>query len=270
MRKAYLLIALPLALAACGGGGAKHAARTAGRAPKIDPVSYVRRAAHKTAAAPSEHMTMTGKVGASGVDVSLRGAGDFSNTQHAGTLRATFAAAGMNGKIDEVMDGTTVYMSSPLFASSLPAGKKWVKVDLQKLGKSQGLDFSSLMSRSPTQAFRQLEAAATVEQLGAETIDGVATTHYRVEHLDVSKLPQGSKLEALAHPKYGPIDIWIGNGNGYIYRETLSVGYTASGQTATMRMSTSFSRFGEAVHATPPPASETVDGSNLATGGLGG
>jgi hypothetical protein len=24
------------------------------------------------------------------------------------------------------------------------------------------------------------------------------------------------------------------------------------------------------VHATPPPASETVDGSNLATGGLGG
>lgn len=264
MRRGLLLIALPLALVACG-GGAKHA----GQGPKLDPVSYVRHAAHKTAAASSEHMTMTAQGGASGVDVSLTGSGDFSNTQRVGTLDATFTASGLTGKIREIMDGTTIYMSSPLFAGSLPSGKKWMKLDLQKVGKSQGIDFSSLMARSPTQAFQQLEAAATVKEIGAETIDGVATTHYRIEHLDLAKLPQGAKLEALAHPKYGPIDVWIGNGNGYIYRETLSVTYAVSGQSTTMKMSTSFSRFGESVHVTPPSASETVDGSSLAVGGLG-
>src|SRR2546423_11416705 len=98
-------------------------------------------------------------------------------------------------KITEILAGTTAYMSSPLFGTKLPAGKTWLKVDFQQLAKSQGLnDPMSLMSQNPTQALGRLEAAGTVKEVGTETIDGVATTRYRVTALDITKLPQGAKL----------------------------------------------------------------------------
>lgn len=270
MRRASLLLLagpLVLVLAACGGSGRSASAP---QQVQVDPAKYVRHAAVKTAQAPSEHMTMTGKVTASGIGISMSGSGDFSNARHQGTFTAAFSFAGMNGKIDEVLDGTTIYMSSPLFSTGLPAGKKWVKLDLATFGKSQGIDYSALMSRSPTQAFQQLEAAGKVTKVGSATIDGVRTTHFRVEHLDISKLPQGAKLEALAHPAYGPIDVWIDNGNGYVRRETMSFSYTVKGHKATMSMTSDFSKFGEPVRVAVPPANETLDGTKLASKGLGG
>ena len=263
MRKfALLLVAAPLVLAACGGGSSKAQVQA-------DPVAYVRQAAHATAAT-SEHMTMTMKMSFGPMSMTMGGAGDVSNKPLKGAFALHMGLLGKDIKMQEILDGTTIYMGSPLFASQM-GGKKWVKVDLAQLGKVQGLDMTSLMSRNPAQAIEQLEAAGTVTKVGTETINGDSTTHFRVTNLDPSKLPQGAKIKQLAHPKYGPIDVWIGDANGYVYRETMSVGFStpgSSGQSATMTMSVNLSKFGEDVHVTVPPASETGDATQLP--GFGG
>lgn len=267
MRRAALLLVLaaPLALAACGSG---H--KAAGpQQMHLDPAAYVRHAAHKTAAATSEHMAMTGTATAVGMKITLRGSGDFDNAKQLGSMHASFSAGGLDGSIDEILSGTDIYLRSPLFTSQLPAGKTWMKLDLQKFGKSQGLDFSALMSQSPTQALQRLEASGTVTRVGTETIDGTATTHFRVENVDLSKIPAGTKIEALTHAKYGPFDVWIGDRDGYVYRETFSVSYSTGGQDGSMSTTMDFSRFGEPVHVTVPPSAKTLDATTAAMGGLG-
>jgi hypothetical protein len=178
---------------------------------------------------------------------------------------------GRNIRMQEVMSGATIYMSSPMFSSQLPSGKTWMKLDLQKFGQAHGINYSSLMTQSPAQTLQKLDAAGSVDNLGTETINGVETTHYQVTNLDLSKLPQGAKIAALGlHPKYGPIDVWIGNSNGYVYREQMSFSYSIGGQSASMAMTVNLSKFGEAVHIGIPPASETVDETSLAMMGAGG
>jgi hypothetical protein len=253
---ALLLVAAPLAFAACGGGSPTAQV-------KVDPVAYVKHAATRTNATSSEHMTMTGTISAAGQSIDLKGSGDYLNHPAKGTFGFSMSGMGQSLAYTMVQDGTAIYVSSPALDSRLPVGKKWIKVDLQKLGNAAGFNFSSLMSRTPAQALQQLEAAGSVKTIGTETVDGVDTTHYQVTNLDVSKLPQGAKLQALAHPKYGPIDVWIGNKDGYIYRETASIDYSAAGQTSSISTEINLSNFGEKVNVSVPPASETVDASSM-------
>jgi hypothetical protein len=263
---ALVFLAAPLALAACGSSSPRA---ISGGPHKFDPVAYVKQSAQKTAALPSEHMTMTGRMDVGPMQMGVSGSGDYSNTTHQGSFTVNASVMGQNIKMTEVLDGTTIYMSSPLMTQDLPAGKTWVKIDLAAAAKANGgVDISSLMSRSPTQALQQLEAAGTVKKIGTETIDGTATTHYWVEHLDVTKLPQGAKLAALGQITYGPIDVWIGNADSYVYRETMSFAVKASGQRTALTMRSDFSKFGEKVDVTVPPADETTDASNLP--GFGG
>jgi hypothetical protein len=263
MRKGLLLLALPLALAACG----DHSYQVA---PKPDPAAYVRHSASRTAGTPSEHMTESDTISAVGQKAVITAVGDYSNSPSRGSFTASFSFPGHTLKFNEILDGTMLYLRSPQLSRKLPAGKKWFSIDFAKVAKSHGIDYSSLMSQTPTKALQQLEAAGTVTQVGTETIRGVATTHFHVANLDVSKLPQGAKLEALAHPTYGPIDVWIGNSNGYVYRQTMSFSFSIKGVSGSITISADFSKFGEAVHVTVPPASQTVDETNKALQGAGG
>jgi len=260
MRKfALLLLVAPLALAACGGGSSSSV--------KVDPLAYVKHSAQKTARMPSEHMTMTGTVSAGPMEINMNGSGNFSNTTKQGQMSVAMTLMGRNIRIEEIVAGTTIYMRSPMFSSQLPSGKTWMKLDLQKAGAAQGIDYSSLMSQSPASALQQLGAAGSVKSIGAETIDGVETTHYQVTNLDISKLPQGAKIQALAHPQYGPIDVWIGNKDGYVYRESLSFTYSVSGQSASMSMRIDLSKFGENVNVTVPSSNLVFDTTSLTMGG---
>jgi hypothetical protein len=259
---ALLLLVAPLALAlaACGGG---TSAQT-----QVDPLAYVKHSANKTAGLPSEHMKTTLTVSVAGQDISLNGSGDYTTSPARGAFSMSTSLMGQDVKINAVQDGTTIYMQSPAFSAELPSGKTWMKLDLQKAGAASGLNYSSLMSRSPAQALQQLEAAGSVKNLGTETIDGVETTHYQVTNLDLSKMPQGAKIQALVHPKYGPTDVWIGNEDGYVHRESTSFTYSVMGQSASMSMQTDLSKFGEKVKVTVPPASAVYE-APMSVPGLG-
>jgi hypothetical protein len=236
----------------------------------VTPVAFVKQAAHKTAQAPSEHVALEGTTKVAGQAIGLHGQGDFDNQKKLGTLHATFTAGGLNGAIDEVLNGTTIYLKSPLFSATLPQGKSWIKLDLQKFGQSQGIDFSALTSQNPADALNQLARTGSVATVGDETVNGADTTHYRA-HIDVSKVPQGKKLQALANAKYGPVDLWIGKDDGYVHRMRTSYSVQPNGTAAAQQVAFTmdFSDFGKSVDVSLPPAGQTVDATKAAINGVG-
>jgi LppX_LprAFG lipoprotein len=263
MRRALLaLLALPLATAACGG-----AASTGSNDATMTPIAYVKSAAVKTQRATSEHMALRGTITVSGQVVTVKSDGDFDNASHAGSMTVQFNAGAFEGSIDEVIDGTTVYMRSPLFADALPKGKSWVKLDLAKAAAAKGLDVSSLGAQSPTQTLAQLGVLTSVTEVGDEQVGGADTTHYRGR---VTKLPQPKSAAAkafLAGAKYGPYDVWVGKDDGYVRRVSFSFA-TASKQA--ISLTSDFSDFGKDVSVTVPAETETVDATNKTIQGLGG
>jgi len=258
-RAAVALLALPLALAACGGGGGSSSSSTTTGAT---PIAYVKGAAAKTSTATSEHMTLKGTLTVAGQSVILNSEGDFDNPNRRGTLHLGFNAAGLEGSIDQVIAGTTLYMRSPLFADALPKGKTWLKLDLEKAAKAQGIDFSTLGAQDPTQTLGQLQALKSVREVGTETIDGAEATHYRGRIAPTAKLK--SLLPAAT---YGPYDIWVGKDDGYVRRVKVSFS-TAANQRIVL--TSSFSDFGKDVSVSVPAESETVDATNTTIQGLGG
>jgi len=121
MRIALLLLAV-LPLAACG-GSKKSTSQT-----NLSPSAAVREAATKTAAKGSEHIGLNGTAVLSGQQVTVTGNGDFKG--HEGTLHLDFNAGGLAGTIDAVVEGTKLYMRSPLLLSSLKSGKTWLEIDI--------------------------------------------------------------------------------------------------------------------------------------------
>jgi len=266
VRRAALLLAVaPLALAACGSTSSSSSQTTT-----MTPSASLKQAALKSAQASSEHVEMKGAASVQGQQVLITGAGDFDSASRRGQMQAHASVSGLDVQIDEVLDGTTIYMKSPLFSAALPNGKTWLKLDLQKFGQSKGIDFNQLLTQNPAQSFAQLKASGQVKEIGDETIDGAETTHYRA-HIDPAKIPQGAKIQALTNAKYGPYDVWVGKDDGYIHRTKNTYSYSAPGvgrQAASMTMD--FSDFGKDVTVTVPPADETVDATDKTINGLGG
>src|SRR5438094_8443155 len=98
MRRARLtLLVLPVALAACGGGGTSSSHQT-----ELSPVAYVRSAAKKTAQTASEHVGVKGSATLAGSLVTLSGNGDFDNEKTQGSLHLDCSAGGLGGSIEEV------------------------------------------------------------------------------------------------------------------------------------------------------------------------
>jgi hypothetical protein len=245
-RIALLLLPAPLALAACGSGGSAAGS-------KAEPVTHVRHAARKTATT-SEHVTMTQKFSGA----TTTGSGDFSSSPLTGSAVVSDSVSGHTTKFHAIVSGPSVYereTAGPDTGDVAP-GKKWVMVDFAK--KKGGIvDPAMELARSPMEALQQLEAAGTATEVGTDTIDGVATTHYRIS-LDLSKLPSRANSAYLIRPKYGAINVWIGSADGYVYRDTVAV-TDRGGSGSTLTSSVNFSKFGEAVHVNAPPASETLD-----------
>ena len=220
--------------------------------------------------ATSEHMTMKGSVAVQGQVVTLTGGGNFDNAHRTGAMHIDFSVGGLAGGIDEVLKGTTIYMKSPLFSNGLPKGKTWMKLDLERALRSQGIDFSALGSQDPSQTLGQLQRIGRVVEIGDEDVGGTTTTHYR-GHVDLSKASQGARIKALTNATYGPIDVWIGKDDGLVRRMRLSFALGAAGAARqTISMAMDFSDFGKGVSVAIPSPADTFDATNASISGLGG
>lgn len=281
-RARILTIGVAAAAAAfsAAGCGATDKAKDAASSAKgaVDPVAQ---AADVTGAQKGGiAMTITGEVGAAGQTIPLHGTGTFDRAGQLGQMSLTTSVGGKDMTIDEISQGHTIYMSSDVFGKELPSGKSWLKLDLDKAAKSQGIDLDALgggATQDPAQALDYLKGAGTSTKVGSETVNGVATTHYHVD-ADLRKAAAKSggadakatveKLIKLSGTSTLPVDVWV-DSDHLVRRETMKYNMNVQGQKGSMSMTIDMTKYGVDVTAKVPPADETVDAADL-LGAMGG
>jgi hypothetical protein len=236
----------------------------------VDPVAQ---AATKTAAGGPVFVAVRGTMSAAGQEIPLAAAGVFDLKARRGRMQMTTSFPGKGEvKIEELVDGLILYLRSDALTAGLPGGKHWVKVDLEALGRKQGFDFAQLQQlgggSDPSQWLTYLKNAGSVERLGAEEINGTATTHYRAT-IDLDKLASAhggaaasvGQLEQIMGSTTLPTDIWV-DGQGRVRRQALD--YSIS-QPTPMRFAFTidYERFGVPVDLHRPDAGDTIDLSGI-------
>ena len=240
----------------------------------IDPVAA---AATKTENAGGAKLAMSVAItDPSGGTVTMTGQGVFD--QSAGDI--TMGLSSLPGSVElrylQENGDPVLYVNAPMLETMLPSGAPWIRLDLEQAGKSLGLDLNQLMGgfdQNPTQALDLLRASGSVDELGAETIDGVATTHYTAS-IDLQKAAQlaGQAGEALANqliasgaPSQIPVDVWIGAGDGLVHKLTIDEQVQSNGGKVGVAVMLDISDYGTAVNVVAPPSDQVFDVTDLAS-----
>jgi hypothetical protein len=271
------IVAAAAVTAGCGSSGTPHALA-------LDPVSA---AATKTQQAGAARIRFSLALSSpqlgQGKPVAVRGTGAIDGTSSEFTiglgalLHDTGLTQGANGSVKEIsleQNGDyLLYVKSGLAAAYLPGGKQWVELNVSKLGKSKGLDVGQLLSGSqiqPGDLLSMLKAeGAKVDTVGTATVDGAATTHYRVT-IDVAKAVQASGVPsallggAAKQLPTIPANVWIGK-DGLVRRVELSYGVAQT--RAAMKMD--LYDYGAHVTIAAPPSGSVFDATQLAESGIG-
>jgi hypothetical protein len=282
-----VLLALATGLSACGAASDNSTA-------VLTPASLAN-IASKTTAKGGVRMTMdqTMSLGSEGA-IPTRAEGVFDTKTKRGEMTMTMDLSAISGgdqlpagagREHVILDGLTFYMSSPLFSANLPAGKKWLKLDLDKLGKSVGIDFGSLTQgagQDPTQSLNYLKAASgDVTKVGSENVRGEPTTHYKAT-IDFNRVPDSAPADQraamrksirqiikLAGASTAPMEVWIDK-DGIVRRMSTTIATKIGGQRGTIRQRMELYDFGTKVDVQVPDASQTVDAGDLGGSSGGG
>jgi hypothetical protein len=139
------------------------------------------------------------------------------------------AASRPTDMVIDYSNGLVEYMRSGMFDGHLPAGKSWIRLDLGKYLKKEGVDLTRVMQSSsadPTQMLDVLRRTSEPQLVGTEQVGGESTSHYQAT-VDVARLIATSKdpvvraslkrAAALAGKGSYPVDVWI-DGQGYLRR----------------------------------------------------
>jgi hypothetical protein len=271
------IVAAAAVTAGCGGG--------AGTAVALDPVAA---AATKTedAGAARVHFAVALEAPQTQGTIHLNGSGAINGTSselsfklapllaHAGTQLPFNAKQFLHGSLQEIAlepnGDYVIYLKLGSLASQIPGGKQWIELDLSKLGKSSGLDLNKLMSGAqfqPGDLLSMLKAeGATVRRVGSATIDGIATTHYRVtvdlaEALQQKGLTSPALAAAAAKVKSVSENVWVGK-DGLLRRVQVAYGLAKSHVALTMNLSD----YGAHVTIAAPPSDSVYDATQLAQG----
>lgn len=168
--------------------------------------------------------------------------------------------------------GHLVVYSTPA-SVPLPKGKTWLELDLTRYGLTRYGANTTFLSGADQDPFAALDLAtapsARVTDLGLEYLpDDTVNTHYRVKANVVAvardKGVKGKGLEALEADMSGgaaqqTIDIWVAKSGRIARVQVVKTLRNASGGTLRQTSIADFSRFGEQVHTTLPPAAKTAD-----------
>lgn len=171
-RRIVPLVAVSLALAACGGSPS--------------PLALVASTADTTAGAGTARMsiesTVEGVPGSDGITTVAEGVIDFEAQQGTFTFDLPAEAGVGAGEIEFVFDGTVIYVRSPEPTPGIDT--EWISLDFAQLAEQvSGTDieqFSQAGSNDPSNALALLKGTADdVEEVGTEEVRGEQTTRYR-------------------------------------------------------------------------------------------
>jgi hypothetical protein len=281
------VLAIAIAVAACGDaptdGGARDDAATVLTPAALKTVAN--RTTSKGGARMSMEQTMTAP-GMGTIPMKVEGIVDAKAQRGELTMTIDSSAMGAPDDVDGdafkqhmIIDHLTMYMTSPLFAKSLPPGKKWLKLDIGELGRQAGVDLGSLMrsggGQDPTQALQYLKAASgDIVKVGEEPVRGEPTTHYKgtVDFNRVARAAPAAQRAAvsrtmrqivrLAGTSTAPMEVWIGD-DGLLRRMTTKMTMRIEGRPMSMTQRIEMYDFGTKVDVKIPGRDETIDASNL-------
>lgn len=258
MRRLAAVAGLAVFAAGCGGGGA------GGRSASPGDIAQ---AASKTANAGS----LEANFDISGQGIQGSGAGVFNTgKKRSGQLTMKVITRDQSGKLLQVpvhtiVTGDVFYMRSSAFPKAVSQGKEWIKLDIAKLAKQQGVDLGGFLNASPTptNALAYLTGATTVKKVGSEVVRQTNTTHYKVtvdlrraaaraegsEQAALKRVVSSGKLNTL------PLDVWV-DGNGYI-RKVDYLEHEGNQQAADVAME--LHDFGHPISIKAPPRNAVVD-----------
>jgi hypothetical protein len=181
--------------------------------------------------------------------------------------------------MEETFKSSNIYIGSPLFASKLPGGAYWIKLDLGRFGQALGFDPQQLAAgqSNPAQFLEYLKASGgAVTPVGHELVRGVGTTHYKGT-VDLHKAANvlGSanrdqlragldKIIAQTGRSSFPLDVWV-DAHQLVRRMAMVLSLSGSTQ---MRLTLELFEFGPTPTVTPPPENEVYDATQTALNGL--
>ncbi|HET7485984.1 MAG TPA: hypothetical protein VFJ64_11505 [Solirubrobacterales bacterium] len=233
-------------------------------------------AAARTQEQPGSRIAMRGIYAMpAGHSMTMHGSGLYNARTGRSRLAMELTIPGLASplRFDAVADKQTMYMRSRVFTAELPPGDRWLATQMG-LGNSAQ---TSLASNSGSEGQLEMLRAAggKVEDLGEETVRGVATTRYRgtidlnryADLLREEGKPTGAReYEQLVKsmPAPVPVEAWLDDG-GLVRRMRMVMDIPTSAGAPTMKMDLTmeFFDFGIAPKVDLPPANETFDATPL-------
>ncbi len=232
----------------------------------------------------SFHATMTG-LGA-GSRVGFRGDGVFDYRNRRGRLQVAFSGLGAPpagpGEMTVIQDGTVVYVTGSQLSRFLPGDARWLKMDLDAIGRGSGIDvaaLSQLGQSDPAQTLHYLRGVSgDVDELGTEEVRGVKTTRYRAT-IDLEKAAARAPEAVRARVKESirlikeqlgnikiPTQVWIDDdGLPRRIRTTYAYGQPADKRSSplTQTFTMELFDFGVPVDVEAPPPGKVTDLAKL-------
>ena len=225
------------------------------------------------------HMTLNGTMtmslsSAMNISVTLSGSGDENIQTHMAAMNlsetSSFSSA-MSLTINEIIDGSNVYLGSSIFKDLPMVTKPWI--EMNSAANTTSTAFENALT-DPTELLTFLSKVGSVTTVGQATVGGVSTTEYTAD-VDISKAAaiEGasqdmiSAMQCIGTTNF-PMNIWI-DSSGYtrqIQFNWVISDLSGANSKATMSMTVGFSNFGEAVSVSVPPASEVQNYSSLGYG----
>jgi hypothetical protein len=280
-----IVLALLAGASACGQARTTHTATapastapasTGSTAPKpgVELAASATRTSHAKSARIAMRMRMTVPPNGTPLTADATGVVGFRDRSVDLGLRMAIPGAG-TFRMREIMVWPVIYMRSPLFSAALH-GKAWMKLDMAKLERANGVDLNALTStgsNDPTEMLQTLENESdSLQNLGGATVRGVPTVHYRAV-IDLAKAAQNApaavraavkrsdaRLIAILGTDRMPMDVWIGRDKlvrRLAYRMAIPV--AATGATMNMDVRLDMFDFGVPVHVTAPPPREVAE-----------
>jgi hypothetical protein len=261
--------AVALALSACGSasgtsGSAAAAPTSAGPSASASPSASaavassanavaLQTAALATTSAGSAKLTLDETTQSDGKTVTVQGSG-VTDLGSPGNGQFTLSTSGQSVQI-RVLDKVAYELLPASLRGKASGGKPWIRID----AADAGADATAVSAPNASQQLSFLKAARDITEVGTETVDGVSTTHYRMQ-ADLSQLK--GTLGGASLPTSVPVDVWV-NAQHRIVREKVSLSVSvkpspsAAPQQATNVSTIQLSDFGTPVAVTAPPAGQT-------------
>ena len=205
------------------------------------------------------------------VPLSVRGVFDRKSRRGAYTTKTKLGSQPFT--VRQFADKQRIYFRSPAFAGKLPGRKSWLKIDVTQAARVPGLNVDALgvngPSQDPVQGLDYLQGAGAAQRLGTATVNGVATTHYRVQ-VDLERAAKRSakgtarrSIDRLISSLDGltmlPVDVWI-DGDHLVRRQHVTYTATVAGQRSAFDITTDYTAYGAKFDAHPPAVGDTFDG----------